>query len=237
MSEQTPILILLIFILALLIMSVMFFCNIRRGHKIIQAMEKKYLEHEISILKNQMSPHFILNTINNISVLMDSDKERSKDLLIKFGDLLRYSTYEVGNHKVELSKTLDYLDKYIELQRLRFKEKDSIHFSVHGDPENKFIAPMLLLPFVENAFKYGQRDGGKNPSIKIEIRISENNLSLFVRNYIKKRQKYTEKGIGINNTTKRLELIYPNQHNLNIYNDGDQFFVKLDINDLKWQRK
>jgi LytS/YehU family sensor histidine kinase len=180
-----------------------------------------------------MSPHFILNTINNIGVLMDADTERSKNLLFKFGDLLKYSTYEVGNHKVELSQTLDYLEKYIELQRLRFKDKRTIHFSVQGTPENKYIAPMILLPFIENAFKYGKHNDEEKPSIQIDLSIFENNLWLYVRNRVKKRPIKTENGIGIQNTTKRLEMIYPNQHTLDINNDGDQFIVKLKINDLK----
>jgi LytS/YehU family sensor histidine kinase len=233
MTQTIFIATLTILILALIIISLLLYQHIKRENKILRAMEQKSLEHEVSILKNQMSPHFILNTINNIGVLMDADMDRSKNLLFKFGDLLRYSTYEVGSHKVKLSRTLDYLEKYIELQHLRFRDKRTIHFSVQGTSENKYIAPMILLPFIENAFKYGKHNDEEKPSIQIDLRISENSLWLYVRNRVKKRPIKTENGIGIQNTTKRLEMIYPNQHSLDIYNDGDQFIVKLKINDLK----
>jgi LytS/YehU family sensor histidine kinase len=179
-----------------------------------------------------MSPHFILNTLNNISSMMEFDVKRAQNLLIKFGELLSYSTYKVRNNKVKLSDTLSYLDKYIELQRLRFRDKDSVYYSIRGNTDNKYIAPMLLIPFVENAFKYGQWNVEEKPAIKIEVEISENELNFSVINYIGKRRTTIKRGIGIKNTQKRLELIYPNKHSLDIYRDKNQFFVKLQINDL-----
>ena len=232
MSQSLIFIALLALVLLLVLFAAGLYRSRKREERIRETVERKNIENEVSVLKNQMSPHFILNTINNISSLMDYDKERAKELLIKFGDLLRYSTYEVKNHKVKLASTLDYLDKYLELQQLRFGDKEVLRYSVQGSSEGKHIAPMILLPFIENAFKYGARYGKDKPAISIDITIEENNLCLMVGNYIKSQQRYVDKGIGIKNTTKRLKLIYPNQHNLDIYNDGTQFNVKLEIKDL-----
>lgn len=180
-----------------------------------------------------MSPHFILNTINNISVLIESDPERARVLLLHFGELLRYSTYNIGKRKVKLTKGLGVLEKYIELQRLRLKHKNAIQYHVNGSTDSKYIAPMMLLPFIENAFKHGYAGTDQNPGIQIEINISSNTLRMHVKNLIKeKNQAPTEKGIGIENTKKRLKMIYPHEHSLNISRNNGFFSVELEIKNL-----
>ena len=185
-----------------------------------------------------MSPHFILNTINNISTLIEDEPERAHDLLIEFGDLMRYSTYDVENNKLELEKALAYLENYIDLQRLRFSNDKAVELNIQGSPKTKYIAPMMLLPFIENAFKYGtnKTKTSNHPAVQINIHIADNSLHLLVKNKMPDNQKKTShkrKGIGIENTRKRLNLIYPNKHRLDIYTQKGYFFVDLSINELR----
>lgn len=221
--------------LLLIVVSVFIFYQYRRWKKALEVLEQRKLNHEISILKNQMSPHFILNTINNISVLIETDPPRSQDLLIKFGELLRYSTYDVGQNKVELKKSMSYLDKYIELQKIRFSEKNAIETSIKGNPDGKYLAPMIILPFIENAFKYGNFEDKSKPGISIQMEIFENSLYFKISNQEVRNPASLakSKGIGIKNTKKRLRLIYPDQHDLKIYRQNGYFHVELKINNLK----
>jgi len=223
-----------VLVIALLTFKMMFIRYRKKSRKALKSLERQRLNHEISILKNQMSPHFILNTINNISTLIETDPIRAQDLLIQFGELLRYSTYDVCHNKVELTQALNYLEKYIELQRLRLKHAETLQFSVRGNPANKSIAPMMLLPFIENAFKYGKIGNQDEPAIQIEIIILANTLHLSVTNSIntKKMQTAKERGIGIENTKKRLQMIYPNQHDLHIARNNGHFHVELEIKKL-----
>jgi LytS/YehU family sensor histidine kinase len=208
----------------------------RNKKKAIRRLESKRLGHEISILKNQMSPHFILNTINNISVLIETDPERARELLLHFGELLRYSTYNIEERKVKLSKGLGVLEKYIELQRLRLKHENAIQYRVNGSTHNKYIAPMMLLPFIENAFKHGYTATEQDPGIQIDINISSNTLQMNVKNLIKENSNHVpaekKRGIGIENTKKRLKMIYPNEHSLNISRNNGYFTVNLEIKNL-----
>jgi len=207
----------------------------KKWKKAFKMLEKQMLNHEISILKNQMSPHFILNTIHNISVLMETDPSRSQNLLIKFGDLLRYSTYEVGQKKVELTKSLSYLEKYIELQRIRFSAENAIEYSIKGHREGKYLAPMIILPFIENAFKYGTFKETSKPGTRIFVEIFDNSLYFSIINRYKQTRipSSKSKGIGIKNTKKRLMLIYPDQHYLNIYRKNGCFHVELTLYNLQ----
>lgn len=226
-------------IVVFLLSSLYMFCQHRKWKKAFALLEEKKLSQEISILKNQMSPHFILNTINNISVLIEVDPYRSQDLLIKFGELLRYSTYDVGQRKVELRKSLSYLEKYIELQKIRFPEENAIECSIGGDPEGKYLAPMIILPFIENAFKYVHLRDKSKPGTSIAVQIDRNSLFFKIVNQCsqKKHSISKSRGIGIKNTKKRLRLIYPNQHELNIFRQNEYFHVELTINNLRKNEK
>jgi len=211
----------------------------RRWKKAFGMLEQQKLNHEISILKNQMSPHFILNTINNISVLIEVDPIRSQDLLIKFGELLRYSTYDVGHSKVELKKSLSYLEKYMELQKIRYPQDNAIECTIKGYSEDKYLAPMIILPFIENAFKYAHFKDTSNPGISIFGEIYEDSLYFKIVNQYRKQPGSFKKstGIGIRNTKKRLNLIYPDQHKLKISRQKGYFNVELTINNLRRDEK
>ncbi len=195
-----------------------------------QALITEKQHAELNFLKTQIHPHFLFNTLNNLYALTLTKSDEAPNMVIKLSDLLRYMLYECSEKFVLLAKELIFLNNYIELQSIRHdKSIVQIDHQLNGDPNNKMIAPLLLLPIIENCFKHGITQDNKNVVIQIYLAITSNELNLHVRNTLAKNKSSFSEGLGIRNIRRRLELIYPRQHKFTI-NTKDGFFdVELKI--------
>jgi hypothetical protein len=209
---------------------------IRLGYSFIKNQnEKKVLENanlnaEINFLRSQINPHFLFNTLNGIYSLAHEGSERTKDSILKLSDLLRYVLYDSADEKVPLSKDVQYLNNYIDLQRLRLSSKVFIDYRVEGNMQGNVISPLLLIAFIENAFKHGI-SYTHSSIVRIYIKIFEKTLTLYVENPIVENNNLAG-GLGLKNVTRRLELLYPNHHSLDITQKDRLNIVNLKI-DLK----
>jgi two-component system LytT family sensor kinase len=189
------------------------------------------LNAELSFLKAQINPHFLFNTLNNIYALASTQSEYTAPAIMKLSSIMRYVLTEARNDLVPLEKEIQFTTNYIELLKMRLTDKSSIDFTVKGDPLGRQIAPLLLLPFVENAFKYGISTREQSPII-ILLEIKQDSLYFSVSNYkhINTSLKVTDNtGIGINNTRRRLDLLYDSRHTLTIDDEAGKFTVHLNI--------
>jgi two-component system, LytTR family, sensor kinase len=185
---------------------------------------------ELALLKSQVNPHFLFNTLNNIYSLVYHKSDEAPDAVMKFSSVMRYVLYDSREERVLLEKEMEYLKSYIELQKLRIKEPDFVSLEAEGNFEDTYIAPMLLIPFVENAFKHAGRD--HRPGITIMLFSDTQQIRFEVSNFRQKEVQTIEKpfsGIGLSNIRRRLELIYPGRHTLEIITENDQYKVKLFI--------
>jgi len=195
-------------------------------------LEIQNRKSELALLRSQVNPHFLFNTLNNIDSLIRKDQDKASDTIVKLSEIMRYFIYETDSDKVPLEKEIDYLHSFIELQRIRHKDPGFIRFQVSGSPTGKLIAPMLFIPFVENAFKHGIK-GKKTPAITVDLLIQPTMMRFEVINFIDSRSdqvKDAGKGIGLANVKRRLDLIYPQKYSLSIEQTGEQYNVLLEIN-------
>ena len=194
--------------------------------------ENEFLKTELSLLRSQVSPHFMFNVLNNMVALARKQSDQLEPSLIKLSSLMRYMLYETGEEKVSLEKETEYLQSYIDLQRQRFGKRMVINVNMSPGDRLYEIEPMLLIPFVENAFKHGT---GMINHAQIDINLkSEKNILYFTvsNKYDAGSTEIKDKasGIGLANVQRRLELLYPHHHNLKIEKDNDLFTVSLQIN-------
>ncbi|HSZ87048.1 MAG TPA: sensor histidine kinase [Puia sp.] len=195
-------------------------------------IENEKLNTELSFLKSQINPHFLFNTLNNIYSLAADNSKHTAEAVMKLSSIMRYVLTEAKNDCVPVEKEIVFIRHYIELQKLRLTDKSSVDFTVDGDPIGKKISPLLFLPFVENAFKYGISTREISPII-ILLKIENNELFFSVKNNKHKSSllKPAENtGIGINNSRRRLELLYRNRYSLNIDDTDSAYIVNLKIN-------
>jgi sensor histidine kinase YesM len=204
-------------------------------HNILN-LEKEKLEAELKFLKSQIHPHFLFNTLNNLYALTLQKSDKAPDVVIKLSNLLEYTLYSEKKAEVELSEEFKLLTGYIDLEVLRFGQRLKISQQINGNHDGLLIAPLLLLPFIENSFKHGAGKDTKAPFIDIRIDLIDKQLLFSVKNSFHsdpgKKEKYNE-GIGLKNVKRRLELLYPDRHDLEIIQNDDVFTVKLklDLND------
>jgi len=198
----------------------------------VQEIREKQLQTELNLLRAQINPHFLFNTLNNLYAMAQRQDDPSTAAAIaRLSHLMRYVVYESDVPRIELSREVEQIRSYIELQKLRFSEEDDIRlsFNVSGDTDGVAVAPMLLLPFVENAFKHGI--SLQQPScILIELQVDGKTVLFSVENSI--RNSVAEKtepdsALGLKNVRRRLELIYPDNHHLTFAEAGDRFAVTL----------
>ncbi|MEP5341167.1 MAG: histidine kinase [Algibacter sp.] len=184
---------------------------------------------ELHFLKHQLSPHFLFNSLNSIYSLTNKKSSDASEAVITLSELMRYMLYETNNEFVSLNKELDYVHNYLKLQRLRIANNENVTLNIKGNTSDEKIRPLLLISFIENAFKYGTDFKG-NTEVKIEIQIKENELNFTCQNLIGTRK--TDKdhsGIGLNNTKERLELLYPDKHVLLVEEKDNRFVVNLTL--------
>ncbi|MEO6836847.1 MAG: sensor histidine kinase [Ginsengibacter sp.] len=193
-------------------------------------LNKKNYELELALVKSQINPHFLFNTINNIDVLITKDPTRASAYLNKLSDIMRFMLYETKPAKIALSKELTYIEKFIELQKIRTTNEHYINYSAKGDPTNFMIPPMLLIPFIENAFKHAENKKDEN-TINIKIDIEKEKLIFECENYYNQNtiMKHEQGGLGSELIKNRLALLYPGKHTLTITNNNSIYKVVLSL--------
>ena len=198
----------------------------------IRTIEEKHLETELKLLKNQINPHFLFNALNSIYIMLGKNLEDGKKMFLQFSEILSHQLYESSKKNILLKHEFDNLNNYIAIERIRHEDLVTVDCSFPAETHNLAIAPMLLLPLVENAFKHGQSSSGYQISIdvsiesgcilnfKIENTFSNQNTSISNK---------VNKGIGLKNVNRRLELIYPDKHSFKIERKNTKFIVYLKI--------
>ena len=200
------------------------------GH--VAELEKEQLETELRFLRAQISPHFFFNTLNNIYSLSLEKSEQTPETIIKLSDLMRYVLYETKENEQSLQKEIVFIKNYLDLEKIRYSENLQLEFEVIGNPKGKKIAPMLLIHFIENAFKHGANKNIGAVKISIQLEIDEKFLCFRIRNTKPNKRAESPKkkvgGIGLSNVEKRLKLRYAeDEYKLGIYETLDEFVVNL----------
>jgi len=207
----------------------------RKSEKQKQDLTRETLKAELDFLKAQVNPHFLFNVLNMAySSANKNDDEETAGIIEELANMMRYMLYESNVNKIALEKEIEYLQSFVNLQKKRLSTEvlPSVRFNVQGKVENYQIAPLLLIPFVENAFKHGIRMGNET-FIYINLAVLNNILIFEVKNSISKNSNELETqygGVGLENVKKRMELLYPNQYELTINEEAKKFKVTLKIN-------
>lgn len=197
----------------------------------LQQVEKEKLSLELNSLKTQINPHFLFNSLNSIYSQALAKSDQTSETVLELSNLLRYMLYEVEEDKVPLVKEVEMLENYIELQKLRLEDGSKVEFAVQGDLEKVVIAPLLLFPLVENAFKHGMKDSSEHLLITIKLKVGSS-ISFSILNkvgQIDDMEKGKYGGIGLENVKRRLELIYPDRHEFEIQKTETDFQVNLTL--------
>lgn len=197
-----------------------------------QRLEKEKLESELKLLKSQINPHFLFNTLNNLYVLALHQSNRTPETVHKLSELMSYMLYDSNQNEVSLKKELYYIENYIALEKLRYESRLDISFNVYSNVEQIMIAPLMILPFVENCFKHGVSKQISESWIRIDISYDQPTLTIKVENSKNPEETFEMRpvsGIGLQNVRKRLELIYPNRHQLEIHDDNESYLIVLKL--------
>jgi two-component system LytT family sensor kinase len=189
---------------------------------------KEKAEAELNFLKSQINPHFLFNSLNSVYFLIDKNNAEARESLHKFSDMLRYQLYEVNGAKIPVEREISYLKDYVDLQKLRKDEHYTVSFNYSPQVSGFSIEPLLLIPFVENAFKHVSSHTNKNNFVKLELTRNDGQF-IFSTENSKDKTKTTDpySGIGLNNVKRRLELLYPGRHELTIRDEEDVYKVDL----------
>lgn len=197
----------------------------------MQSLENKKLESELQSLKSQINPHFLFNSLNAIYGLARRSNNNTPMAVLQLSDILRYVLYECDEEKIKLNNEINFLRHYIDFARLRVHNSDNIRLNVSIDKNYEFtIAPLIFLPFIENAIKHGL-EIDSSTQINISLSTVKNTLIFSCKNNYAHELKNTKEngGIGLKNVKRRLNLIYPGCHDLQIYKDEKDFYVNLEI--------
>ncbi len=206
------------------------FINWYNEKKLKEVLKEKNHEMEMALIKSKLDPHLLFNTINNIDALIIKDAVEASNYLNKLSDIMRFMLYETMAEKILLSQEIEYIEKYISLQKIRTANEHYVHFSVTGIVGNKMIAPMVFIPFIENAFKHTNNKKLEN-AIRVHIIISKKNIQLVCENKFdaKPTVRQPDSGLGNELIQKRLQLIYPEKHILEVNKTNELYTVNLTI--------
>jgi sensor histidine kinase YesM len=196
-----------------------------------QEVEKTVLRNELDTLNAQLNPHFLFNTLNNIDSLIHSNADKASESLVALSEIMRYMLYDARKPKVPLRNEIDHYRNIIQLQSLRLKTPDRVKFNIDLQDETTEIAPLLFLPFIENAFKHASYEGN-DTAIKISLKGTENRVEFSCHNYFRPGDSTTKNktgGIGLTNLRRRLELLYPSHYALKTGPENSEFVAHLII--------
>lgn len=192
--------------------------------------ENHQIQSELALLKSQLNPHFLFNTLNNIDILISKDAEKASQYLKKLSDILRFMLYETKGESVPLNLELEYIEKFIELQKIRTSNQTYVNLSINGETEDLYIVPMVFIPFIENAFKHTSNKQA-NEAIKIQFDILNDTINFRCENKKNKNRSLiqTQSGLGTNLIEQRLNLLYKDRHILKIEDSEEKYIVSLAI--------
>jgi len=193
------------------------------NERVQRELENQRLSAELSFLKSQINPHFLFNSLNSIYSLAYQRSETTPEAILKLSEIMRYMLYECNDNRVSLSKELQYLHNYIDLQKIRFGKKSYIDFKVTGHVDGQKIVPLLLIAFIENAFKHGVVSDPLAP-IHLLIEVDDDHLHFYIQNKKHNNNRDAMGGIGLNNVKRRLDLLYPGKYSL-VINDEEQTYT------------
>ncbi|MBK5279013.1 MAG: sensor histidine kinase [Bacteroidia bacterium] len=196
---------------------------------------KKEIEHEklaaeLNFLKAQINPHFLFNTLNNLYYLAYTKSDNTTEVIAKLSQMMRYMIYDSNHPKVLLGKEIEYMQNYISLERLRLNNQIPITFDIEGEVDNRWIAPLIFITFLENAFKHGVNNSNPKAWVNVRINIAGNECVYTVENSKPEKADVHEKsGIGLRNVERRLELSYPGRYKLTSEDKKDVYLVQLTL--------
>ena len=195
-----------------------------------QVLTQEKLRAELNFLKTQIHPHFLFNTLNNLYALTLKKSDRAPETVLKLSELINYMLYECVSDEVQLSKELKFIRNYIDIEKMRYGDKLDVDLRVSGEVNERKIAPLILLPFVENCFKHGASEELQQSWVKITVDLQPRITIVKVENNKSSENGHSSKeGIGIQNVKRRLDLLYPAQHELKIISGEETFLVILTI--------
>ena len=207
---------------------------LRHSHKILlgkSELERRSVQSELGILRSQVNPHFLFNTLNNIDSLIYEEKDKASNAIFLLSKIMRYMLSESTEEKAMFDKEVDYIMDYLDLAKLSFKDEAFLQFSLTGKKQGKMVPPLLFIPIIENAIKHSNKQS-VSPGINISFGITDNHIELTTTNYIKKNTaKHPEKGsgTGIKNVEKRLNLLYPGNYTFTHEIEGEIFKAYLKV--------
>jgi two-component system LytT family sensor kinase len=199
-----------------------------------RALENKNLQSELSFLKSQINPHFLFNTLNSLYALTLKKSDKAPEIVLRLSDMMRYMLYESNEKLVDLTKEIDSIKNYLELEKIRYGEKAEIRFNCEGESIDKYcIPPLIFIPFLENAFKHGLSNSLGNGFVYVTISIKNKVLHFDIENSKTKEihdERFYKGGIGLNNVKRRLELIFGQNYKLKISDSENSYKVALELN-------
>lgn len=199
-----------------------------KSEQVNRKLKEEVVKAELSFLKSQINPHFLYNTLNYVYSLAIPVSDQLANAVLRLSDLMRYTLNDSPDGKVSLDKEVEYLESYVALFKMRFEPKFYVDFTTDGITDQK-IASLILIPFVENAFKHGVVNDEAQP-VRIKLKVQNKRLSFVVSNKISHAQKDHSSGVGMVNIHRRLDLIYPEKHELLISNNGNTYKSTLILN-------
>ena len=202
-----------------------------RLQKEVAELAKEKAEAELNFLKSQINPHFLFNSLNSVYFLIDKNNPDARKALHKFSDMLRYQLYEANGEKIPIEKEINYIQDYVHLQQLRKDENYKVQFNCATDVKGFSIEPLLLIPFVENAFKHISHKNDGSNFVKLDLSRRNGYFEFAVENSQEKGIRSTEQhgGIGMQNVKRRLELLYPGTHELKVDDKENTFKIDLKL--------
>ncbi len=220
----------LVIIIGIYSMLIQFMINWFESQKLRDELINQQQASELALMRSQVNPHFLFNTLNNIYSLVYRKSDEAPEAFMKLSSIMRYMLYDSASTMVPLEKEVEYLKSFIELQNLRIKNTDFVSLRIEGNTSDRTIAPMLLISFVENAFKHSSKT--QRPGIIIYLSTLNGKIHFEVTNYLKKSSSAIDEpssGISLKMIKRRLELIYPGKHHLSVKQDDDTFRINLEI--------
>lgn len=194
-------------------------------------LENEKLNAELNYLKSQINPHFLFNTLHNLNSLVYSGAKNANDVIIKLSNIMRYMIYESGKERVPLASEIDYMNDYIHLESIRLNNSFNLDLKIEGPVEHVKIAPLILITFLENAFKHGVNDQEPDCRIAVTLSVTESDLHYQVSNKKIKsaKQNKLKSGFGLDNVKRRLALSYPEKHSLMANDSDDTYMIDLTL--------
>ncbi|MFZ5972611.1 MAG: sensor histidine kinase [Bacteroidota bacterium] len=197
-----------------------------------QVLIQEKLQAELKFLKTQIHPHFLFNTLNNLYALTLKKSDMAPGMVLKLSELINYMLYECKGDEVLLSKEIKFIRNYVDIEKMRYGDKLEVDIHVNGEQADRKIAPLILLPFVENCFKHGASEGLEQAWVKIDVDVQPDSVVFKVENNkATGPEKGNGEGIGIQNVKRRLDLLYPGRYDLKMIKGEETFLVILTINE------